>query len=247
MSLVLLRVVDSETSGLKVPQAEICELGWTDVLFDPEKKICHFSQPSALLYRPERGIPPEASAIHHLTDEDLIGFAGCSEADLRALVNASSTWDGYERPAFIVSHNWAMEGQFFTPHVLGDARPICTMKSARRVWPEAPGYSNQTLRYWRKLPVDKALADPPHRAGPDTHVTAHLLAALLAEARVSHMVHWTTEPAYFAVCPIGKNKGQPWPDQPASFLEWMTSGKVKDMDPDLVAAARAEMHRRFAP
>ena len=49
---------------------------------------------------------------------------------------------------------------------------------ALRVWPEAPRHSNQVLRYWRGMRLDHARAMPPHRAGPDAWVTAHILADL---------------------------------------------------------------------
>lgn len=247
MKYVLFRIVDAETTAIKVGVEGVCELGWTDLLFEPESKICHIGQPGSILYRPAHPIPPEAMAIHHITDEDVADCTGCSETDLRALVGSSSTWDDVGPPAFIASHNWSMEAQFFTSEILGNARPICTMKVARRVWPEAPGYGNQVLRYWRKLPVDRVLASPPHRAPADTHVTAHLLAVQLQEARVSHMVHWTQEPQYYATCPLFKYKGRAWPDVPADYLEWMTGPKAKDLDPDLIETAKNEMRRRFAP
>ena len=70
-----------------------------------------------------------------------------------------------------VAHKWAFEAQWLEDYLQG--RPaICTYKAALRLWPEAPGYSNQVLRYWlRPKDLNPAVASPPHRALPDAYVT----------------------------------------------------------------------------
>ena len=49
-------------------------------------------------------------------------------------------------------------------------------------------HSNQVLRYWLGLRLDADLAMPPHRAGPDAYVTAHLLLRMMALASVEQMI-----------------------------------------------------------
>ena len=70
-----------------------------------------------------------------------------------------------------VAHKWAFEAQWLEEHLQG--RPaICTYKAALRLWPEAPGYSNQVLRYWlRPKDLNPAVASGAHRALPDAYVT----------------------------------------------------------------------------
>jgi exodeoxyribonuclease X len=124
---------------------------------------------------------------------------------------------------------------------------ICTVRSAKNVWPEAPGHSNQVLRYWRDLRLDTALADPAHRAGPDAWVTAHLLIDMLKVATVEQMLAWTNEPRRLDRIPFGKHRGRPWAEPPEDYLRWMVgqggSGQG-DKDADVVAAARQELDRR---
>jgi exodeoxyribonuclease X len=121
------------------------------------------------------------------------------------------------------------------------------VRSAKNVWPEAPGHSNQVLRYWRGLRLDTALADPAHRAGPDAWVTAHLLIDMLKVATVEQMLAWTNEPRRLDRIPFGKHRGRPWAEPPEDYLRWMVgqggSGQG-DMDADVVAAARQELDRR---
>lgn len=226
-------VVDVETTGLTAPDAEVIEIGVTDLAFNPETKAVVIGSPCAELFRPERPIPPEAKAVHHLTEAMLADKAVATEANFRAMVGGST---------FVAAHNFAMEAQWLTPEILGDIRPICTFKCARRIWTDAPGYSNQVLRYWLDLPVDPVKADPPHRAGADTHVTAHLLAVMLKTERVRDLVAWTLAPTYYHVCPIGKHKGQAWSVVPGSYLQWMIG--APEMEADIVHAAKAEMEFR---
>ena len=118
------------------------------------------------------------------------------------------------------------------------------MKVALRIWPDAPGHSNQVLRYWRGLNLDAALAMPPHRAGPDAWVTAHLLVELLKETSVEQMMAWTKEPKLLPKVPFGKHRNSSWPDVPMDYLHWMVG--QADMDPDVIWCAQQELHRRTA-
>ena len=124
---------------------------------------------------------------------------------------------------------------------------ICTYKAALRVWPDAPGHSNSVLRYWLEdqglLSLDHDTAMPPHRAGPDAYVTAHILKALFAAgATGKEMVAWTREPRLLPTCPIGKFRGKPWAEVDAGFLDWMLG--QASMEADLKWNARRELERR---
>ena len=79
---------------------------------------------------------------------------------------------------------------------------ICTYKAAIRVWPEAPGHSNQALRYWLK-PRDfrSEFASPVHRAQPDAFVTSLILCELLRVATVDDLIAWTDEPVLLPTVP----------------------------------------------
>ncbi len=86
---------------------------------------------------------------------------------------------------------------------------------------------------------------PPHRAGPDAYVTAHLLAELLGSASVEQMVQWTSQPKRLPTLPFGKHRGLPWPEVPLDYLQWMA--RQTDMDADAIWCAQQEMARRDAP
>ena len=229
-----LRVIDIETTGV-APPAEIIEFGRVDVV--AHEATWRVGQPMSRLYRPERGIPPETMAVHHITEEMVGGGTPvCTEEKLRLAV-----WAGGD-PDVLVAHNCDFE-RLFVPEAITAPLPwICTYKAALRAWPEAPRHSNQVLRYWRALTLDSALAMPPHRAAPDAYVTAHILGELLTVASVEQMIAWTREPKLMPTIPFGKHRGSPWSDAPADYLQWVI--RQGEMDPDMVWNARRELERR---
>jgi exodeoxyribonuclease X len=231
---MLLRVIDIETTGME-PPTEIIELGRVDVI--SERDGWHIDRSMARLYRPINGIPPETMAIHHITENDFDADTPiCSEELLRKAI-----WGG-DQPDVLVAHNSEFEQKFIT-EAATDALPwLCTYKVALHVWPDAPKHSNQVLRYWRGLQLDAAEAMPPHRAGPDAWVTAHLLTELLKVSTVEQMIEWTNQPRQLPTIPFGKHRGSSWLDLPIDYLQWIVS--QTDMDHDVVWCARQELERR---
>lgn len=230
-----LRVVDLETSGGD-RTSEIIEVGFVDVVADGQGGW-RALLPVSKLFRPKGEISFHAMAVHHLTPAHFgPGDPHCDEYALREM---------FAEPADVmVAHAARFERSFIADTAVGGIPWICTVRSAKQVWPQAPGHSNQVLRYWRGLDLDPALANPAHRAGPDAWVTAHLLMDLLKAATVEQMIGWTAEPKRMDKVPFGKHRGQPWSAIPADYLRWMAG--QGDMDADVVAAARQEMERRAA-
>ena len=229
-----LRVVDLETTGGN-PTSEIIEVGIVDVVRDGEgwKAL----PPVSRLFRPRGEISFHAMAVHHLTpDHFCADDPHCDEYALREM---------FAEPADVmVAHSARFERSFIADTATGGLPWICTVRSAKQAWPEAPGHSNQVLRYWRGFRLDPAVADPAHRAGPDAWVTAHILMDLLKEASVDQMIAWTAEPRALSIVPFGKHRRKPWADVPADYLQWMAA--QTDMDVDAVTAARNELDRRKA-
>ncbi len=229
-----LRVIDLETTGME-PPAEVIEIGIADL--EVSSNGVAISSPSARLFRPTGHIPPETMAVHHITEDDIpAGAPPCTTEQLRTAV-----WQ-HPKPDAFVAHNCDFERKFITDAISGQTPWICTYKVSLHVWPDAPRHSNQVLRYWRGLRLDPALAMPPHRAGPDAWVTAHLLADLLSCADARQMIEWTDQPRPMATLSFGKHRGVRWDQVPTDYLEWMTI--QTDMDRDVTWHARAELDRR---
>lgn len=217
-----IRVIDFETTGTQDdPGAEVIELGRIDYVLE----TATIESPWTALARPVLGvIPPEAKAVHHLTEEML-----AEEQPIDALW--LPFWDGLGLDDVVAAHNASFEQHFPAGH---GRRWICTMKCARVVWPDAPGFGNQVLRYW--LGVDglyqfnPQLADPPHRALPDAYVTAHILASLLCEKTVEELVEISKWPALHTRFNFGKHKGKRFDEAPQDYLEWIRDKSELDED-----------------
>lgn len=233
---MLARIIDIETTGVG-PEAELIEFGAVDVS-DRTGRVA-VEAPKTRLFRPLKGIPPETMAVHHITPADFgPDDHPCDDAGLRACVFGDAV------PDVLVAHNCEFERSFIPARVTDPLPWICTYKVALRAWPDAPGHSNQVLRYWRGLSLDHALAMPPHRAGPDAFVTAHLFAELLEVASVEQMIAWTAEPRLYPTISFGKHRGAKWSELPFDYLQWMT--RQADMEADAKWCARRELDRRRA-
>jgi exodeoxyribonuclease X len=232
MSEPIIRVIDFETTGEDPANSDVIEVGWCDVM--PNGTVVHAW---SMLVKPTRPIEVEAMAVHHLTDADVAG--GHSTAEWQAALLEGD-------PVALVAHRSSFEASFWPNCPLPW---ICTYKSALRIWPDAPRHSNQVLRYWLGLDLDPHLAMPPHRAGPDAYVTAHIFARMLeheGENRLRRMLAWTREPGLLPGINFGKHKGQGWQQPPADYLTWLIH--KSDMDEDVKFTAQHElMRRRGAP
>jgi exodeoxyribonuclease X len=228
---MIIRCIDFETTGIptETDRHAIVEIGWCDLDIDDDNGGAFVSGFEAVLCNPERPIPHEAMAIHHITDQMVSGASGSLE-DL-----GSSD--------YFAAHNADYERSFFpteTPF-------ICTYKVALRVWPDVTSHGLQFLRYHLGLPTREELA-MPHRAGPDAYLCALLLQKIIqTEPSLSfeQMVRWSNGPALLPRCPLTKHKGQKWEDVPTDYLEFIVY-KAKDISRDVLANAKLHLKQRQA-
>lgn len=108
----------------------------------------------ASLVAPGRRIDPGARAAHHITDEELRTAPHWPAALAHVFMVAADMSNGVEVQA-IAAHNAEFDKGFVAPKLEPgdplDAVPwLCTWKCARHLYPDAPGHSNQSLRYWLK-------------------------------------------------------------------------------------------------
>jgi exodeoxyribonuclease X len=229
----MIRVFDVETTGVDPKEHRVIEIA----AYDLSLADSSIMRVGSHLCRPGRKIPPEASAVHHLTD-----------IDVENAPPFAAIWGAHYAGALIyAAHNCEFE-QGYLPSPEG-VRWICTYKCALRAWPDAPGHSNQVLRYWLGLDMrfgfDRALASLAHRAEPDTYVTAWILAELLHGKDVETLIAWTKEPKHFAQLNFGKHRGMKLAEVPTDYLQWLRDGR-HDMDADWRHCAKVELERRAA-
>jgi exodeoxyribonuclease X len=220
-----IRVIDIETTGLDPAMDAIVEIASVDVLSDWTIANQHEA-----IVCPPVPIPPEASAVHHLMDEDVAG-----KPPLREVLELFEGADAY------VAHNCAFEQSFLGDHlgrVTGREAWVCTYKCALRTWPDWPSHSNQALRYRLGLANPFGIARAtlnPHRALADAIVTAAVFVEVMKLAKWPDLLRWSAEPALHTKLGFGKHKGQRYDAVPQDYLEWILRS---DLDEGVKFSAR---------
>ena len=154
-----IRIVDLETTGLNSTD-HVVEIGSVDLT--PDGSIGRFQDH---LVKPPCLIPAEARSIHHITDDD-VGEAKPWNEVCRNVFDRANCSD----IVAFAAHHAAFDAQWLRPELLGHLPLICTYKAAVRIWPGAPKHTNQVLRYWLGLDLDRSLtariAQCPTRTSP---------------------------------------------------------------------------------
>lgn len=228
-----LGVLDIETSGLDPVKDRIVEVAFVPVRIGRGIVDGQWSK----LFNPGIPIPPSASAIHHIIDEDV---AECEPFDIDLVKPFGPNLD-----YVFAAHNASFDNSFLkleTPF-------ICTMRLAQKLWPELDGYSNQTLRYYFKLKPPIEHGSAMHRALPDALVTATLLIHELEEIverstknnwnvpTLEYLIQWIAEPMLLTTVRFGKHKGLKWSEVPRDYLRWLVNN-LQDADVDTIHTAK---------
>jgi exodeoxyribonuclease X len=234
---MLVRIFDIETVGLvpPAPGLGVVELAWSDLTLVGGS--WHIGEPVSTLIDPGCPVPAEASAVHGLTDADVAGARSLEEV-------LPELWRG--NPTALAGHNvMKFERQWLPQQRIDDTDLIDSFACAVRLAPDCKQHGLQYLRYFLKLDVDERLAEPRHRAGPDTHVNAALLVRMLAKYPVEKLIEISREPLLLPRVPIGKHRGMKFSEVPLDWLQWCAH-RAEAMDGDVKFAAAAELRRRSA-
>lgn len=216
-------VVDSETTGVSAEDKAV-EVG--GFLCEGKTIIKHYES----LVNPGIPIPCTASAIHHITDEDVRNAPSIEDA-------IAPFFD--EEFDFVVAHNAAFDKRFMD---FGNAPWACTFRLARRVIPDAPSHSNQALRYFLGLPApEHASVLLAHRALYDSEVTTHLFHHILDLATtddpIEGMLKVSNNPQLLKTVAFGAHKGKEWKNVPRNYLDYILH-KSSGWDDDILYTAR---------
>lgn len=222
-----IRVADTETTGLP-PDAEMVEVGWTDLRYYPDGWQIEADQQSAYV-NPGQPIPAAATAVHNITD-DMVANGMEPDAARRLIATG---------PDILCAHNAAFDRQFLRGHKLSW---ICTLQAARKAWPRLPDHKNETIREHLGIIV----GGDAHRAGYDAAVTARILIELLEIMSVEEMVEMS-KPEYVPLrMPFGKKyKGCKFAEIDNGYLDWIV--RTPDIQEGIKTAARRELERRAQP
>lgn len=215
-------VTDTETTGLDHEKDGIVEIAG-----------CARDGDALLFYEsfcnPTVPISVEAMATHHITEDMIVGKISPREA-VTGMMQKLST----DEPGVLVAHNAAFDRGFIGKLSLklsDQSRWICTYRCAMHLWPDAPGHSNQVLRYWLKVKPELPPGLYPHRALYDVMVTEAILQEMLKTKSLEELIDLSQKPVLLSKVRFGKYKGMLWKEVPSDYLRWIL--KQSDIDSDV--------------
>jgi len=211
-------IIDTETTGFDFNDDKVIEIAAMKVNTEWEI-VDTFEQ----LIDPKRDIPPESSAIHHLTARDLV--------DKPTMEEVYPALKEFVGNTVLVAHNAPFDSGML-PEL--DNNWLCSLRLARHLWPKQ-SHKMQSLRYWLGLiDIDlKGLA--PHRALADIIVTLEVFKKMIdqyGDTPVDELMDYVNGPITVELMPFGKHRGEPLVAVPRSYKTWALNN-IDDMDPDL--------------
>jgi len=231
-------VVDTETSDLPERGGSMLELAWM-VLSEPNWKIMSAYE-TYIQY--EGPIDPRAQASHHIK-------ADCLKAERGAIPREQAVGKLLHElspDVYLVAHNSDFDRQFLSEL----ANPwICTYRVSKHIWPEAPGHSNQVLRYWLGVKPDLSMATrithrSPHQALYDVATTVGILQKMLEHHSPVELHDITKGPNLLKTIGFGKHRGIEFKDIPIDYMRWLR-GQPK-LEPDLKFTLDHYIHHNHA-
>lgn len=232
--MIELIVTDIETTGLSGKTDHIVEIAYGSVFASENGAMA--SEISCELIRPPISIPPNLSAIHHITDSDVMNAP--------TLVEISEKLKNHFLGKIMVAHNAKFEKGFMQSTLTNECRWICTWKSGVKAWPDAPSHANVALAYY--LGILKGRGGDyhaAHTAGYDVAVTTQILLRLLEKFSVDELLQHSNEEVVITKIPFGKYKGASFVDLPRHYLTWLTT-EATEIREDVLYAAKLELDRR---
>jgi exodeoxyribonuclease X len=219
--------VDSETTGVG-PQDKAVEVA--GFYCEDNVIVDHYQS----LVNPGIPIPPEASAVHHLTDDDVKDAPDIDDAMVPFF---DKEFD------FVVAHQASFDKRMMD---FGKAPWACSLKMARAVYPEAVMHKNMYLYYWLKLPkLEHSIGLNAHRALFDSEATTHLFQHLLTKATTENPIEGilklSNNPTLLKICKLKKHEGKHWSEVPRDYLNWILNPRVphpQPFDEDIVFTAK---------
>ncbi len=205
---------DTETTGVRNDKDKIIELA----AFDPidNRTFCRLINPGC-------PIPPEASAIHHITDAmvaDAPSFRTIAE-EFMAFCPEGTVLIAHNNDAF---DKLFLEQEFKRADLaFPDYRFIDTLKWSRKYRSDLPRHTLQSLREVYGFPANQA-----HRALDDVIVLHQVFSVMIDDLSMETVMELLARPQVLSKMPFGKHQGKMLADVPKDYVAWLASSGAFD-------------------
>lgn len=224
----MLIVLDMETTGVEI-EDKMCSIA----LLNEDSYIYE-------LLNEGKKVSPEASSIHHISNEMLKGKSSFANSEAYKFLSENNSEENT-----LISHN----ASFFLDKLAGSGlffkgSVIDTSRVTKHLIPECELFSLQVLRYELKLYRSEAKqkeyygikdALSAHNALSDAIVTELLFHYLKDMASVEKMIELSSQNVLIAKFNFGKHKGQFIEEvchSDRAYVQWLLN-KVDDLDDDI--------------
>lgn len=205
---------DTETTGIKADKDRIIEIA----AYDP-----HNNKTFEQLINPGCRIPPDATAIHHISDDMVANspdfkqvgeeFIRFCEGDVVLIAHNNDGFDMHFLKHEFTRHQISMPAwRFFD-----------TLKWARRYRPDLPRHTLQYLREVYGIPANNA-----HRALDDVIVLHQIYSHMVDDLPIENLFALLNRPREILHMPFGKHQGQPLHQIPRDYILWLAGSGAFD-------------------
>ncbi|CCB85934.1 MULTISPECIES: putative quorum-sensing-regulated virulence factor [Parachlamydia] len=198
---------DTETTGIKADRDYVIELA----VYDPVG-----NRTFERLINPGVPIPPEATAIHHITDEMVANAPSFGEIieEFKEFCSGDVVLIAHNNDQFdihFLRNEFKRSNQELPPWKFLD-----TLKWARRYRNDLPRHTLQFLRGIYGIAENNA-----HRALDDVIVLHQVFSAMLDDLSIAEAYALMNQPKDIQHMPFGKHQGMPLKQVPASYIQWL--------------------------
>jgi len=198
---------DTETTGVRSEKDRIIEIA----AFDPLNNATF-----EMFVNPGSPIPPEATAIHHITDEmvaDAPSFDGVAlefckfcEGDVVLIAHNNDAFDYHFLKAEFSRCGMSLPSWKF----------LDSLKWSRRYRSDLPRHTLQILRGIYGIPANNA-----HRALDDVMVLHQVFSQMTDDLSIDEIYALISRPRELQHMPFGKHQGMPLKNLPKDYIAWM--------------------------
>ena len=222
---------DTETTGVKPDRDRVIEIA----AYDPV-----LNKTFERLINPGIPIPKEASAIHNITDEMVLGAPTFREIaeEFAEFCSGNVCLIAHNNDAFDIHF---LKNEYSRAEIsFPEWKFLDSLKWARRYRADLPRHTLQFLRETYNIPANNA-----HRALDDVIVLHKVFEYMTDDLAFDDVYNLLNKPREIQHMPFGKHQGTPIKQLPKSYIKWLRESGALDKPEN--SDLKAAINSKFPP